>query len=69
MNQENKDLLEYALNEKPKYDEVYKYIRDNIVEPKRNAFINKEVLYTNIEQLYNRAMLLEMILNKMAEED
>lgn len=69
MNQENKDLLEYALNEKPKYDEVYKYIRDNIVEPKGNAFINKEVLYTNIEQLYNRARLLEMILNKIAEED
>lgn len=68
MNQENKDLLEYALNEKPKYDEVYKYIRDNIVEPKGNAFINKEVLYTNIEQLYNRARLLEMILNKIAEE-
>ena len=68
MNQENKDLLEYALNEKPKYDEVYKYIRDNIVEPKGNAFINKEVLYMNIEQLYNRARLLEMILNKIAEE-
>lgn len=68
MNQENKDLLEYALNEKPKYDEVYKYIRDNIVEPKGNVFINKEVLYTNIEQLYNRARLLEMILNKIAEE-
>lgn len=68
MNQENKDLLEYALNEKPKCDEVYKYIRDNIVEPKGNAFINKEVLYTNIEQLYNRARLLEMILNKIAEE-
>lgn len=68
MNQENKDLLEYALNEKPKYDEVYKYIRDNIVEPKGNAFINKEVLYTNIEQLYNRARLLDMILSKIAEE-
>lgn len=68
MNQENKDLLEYALNEKPKFDEVYKYIRDNIVEPKGNVFINKEVLYTNIEQLYNRARLLEMILNKIAEE-
>lgn len=69
MNQENKDLLEYALNEKPKYDEVYKYIRDNIVEPKGNAFINKEVLYTNIEQLYNRARLLDMILSKIAEEE
>lgn len=69
MNQENKDLLEYALNEKPKYDVVYKYIRDNIVEPKGNAFINKEVLYTNIEQLYNRARLLDMILSKIAEEE
>ena len=69
MNQQNKDLLEYALNEKPKYDEVYKYIRDNIVEPKGNAFINKEVLYTNIEQLYNRARLLDMILSKIAEEE
>lgn len=69
MNQENKDLLEYALNEKPKYDEVYKYIRDNIVEPKGYAFINKEVLYTNIEQLYNRARLLDMILSKIAEEE
>lgn len=68
MNQENKDLLEYALNEKSKYDEVYKYIRDNIVEPKGNGFLNKEVLYTNIEQLYNRARLLDMILSKIAEE-
>lgn len=68
MNQENKILLEYALNEKPKYDKVYKYIRDNIVEPKGNVFINKEVLYTNIEQLYKRARLLEMILNKIAKE-
>ena len=68
MKQENKDLLEYALNEKPKYDEVYEYIRDNIVEPKGNGFLIKEVLYTNIEQLYNRARLLDMILSKIAEE-
>lgn len=69
MSENSKGLLEYALNEKPKYDEVYKYIRDNIVEPKGNAFINKEVLYTNIEQLYNRARLLDMIPSKIAEEE
>ena len=68
MNQENKDLLKYALNEKPKYDEVYKYIKDNVIEPKLNSFINKKVLFTNIEQLYTRAANLEAIINEIAKE-
>ena len=66
--EEIKELLEYALNEKPKYNEVYTYIKDNIIEPKENRFINKEVLYANIEQLYNRARVLETIFEKLMKE-
>lgn len=68
MNQENKDLLEYALNEKPKYDEVYKYIINNIIEPKGNLFINQAIMFENIKQLYTRATNLEAILKEIAKE-
>ena len=34
MSENSKGLLEYALNEKPKYDEVYKYLKNNLIEPK-----------------------------------
>lgn len=72
--QKNKDLLEYALNEKPKYDEVYKYIRDNLIEPKlepgqMGRFINQEILLTNTKELYHRAMMLETIINELAKEE
>ena len=74
MSEDSKALLEYALNEKHKYDEVYKYIKDNIVEPKLEPgqmgyFINREVLHTNIEQLYHRAMMLETIFNELVKEN
>lgn len=74
MNQENKDLLEYVLNEKPKYDEVYKYLKDNLIEPKLELgqmghFINQEILLANTKELYHRAMMLETIINKLAEEE
>lgn len=74
MNQENKHLLEYVLNEKPKYDEVYKYLKNNLIEPKlelgqMGVFINQEVLFTNVKQLYHRAMILETIINELAKEE
>ena len=73
MNKENEILLEYLSNEKPKYENVYKYIKDNIIEPKLEfgipgKFINTEVLEANIKQLYHRAMMLEMVITKLKEE-
>lgn len=73
MNKENEILLEYLSNEKPKYENVYKYIKDNIIEPKLEfgipgKFINTEVLDANIKQLYHRAMMLEMVITKLKEE-
>lgn len=74
MNEDSKALLNYVLNEKPKYDEVYKYLKDNLIEPKlepgqMGVFINQEVLFTNVKQLYHRAMTLETIINKLEKEE
>ena len=69
MNEGSKTLLKYVLNEKPKYDEMYKYIINNIIEPKQNLFINQQILFANIKQLYTRASNLEAILKEIAKEE
>lgn len=69
MSEDSKILLKYASNEKSKYDEVYNYIMNNVIEPKRNTFINQEVLFTNIKQLYKRAATLEAIIKEIAKEE
>ena len=74
MKKENKDLLVYALYEKPKYDVVYKYLKDNLIEPKlelgqMGVFINQEILLTNTKELYRRSMILETIINELAKEE
>lgn len=74
MSENSKGLLEYALNEKPKYDEVYKYLKNNLIEPKlelgqMGVFINQEVLFTNVKELYHRAMTLETIIKELAKEE
>lgn len=74
MSENSKGLLEYALNEKPKYDEVYKYLKNNLIEPKlelgqMGVFINQEVLFTNVKELYHRAMTLETIINELSKEE
>lgn len=68
MENDIKILLEYAQNEKPKYKEVYEYI-EKIINPIESSFINQEVLFTNINQLYNRAKLLEEIINRLMREE
>ena len=68
MNKEVKDLLEYALNNKQKYDEVYKYIKDNIIEPKENVFINPKILFANVNELYKRCTQLEVIVKEIAKK-
>ena len=74
MNQQNKDLLVYALYKKPKYDVVSKYLKDNLIEPKLEPgqmghFINQEILLTNTKELYHRAMMLETIIDELAKEE
>lgn len=74
MSENSKGLLEYALNEKPKYDVVYKYLKDNLIEPKLEPgqmghFINQEILLANTKELYHRAMMLETIINELAKEE
>ena len=68
MSEKAKTLLEYTLNNKEEYDEVYKYIKDNIIEPKRNIFINQEILFANVKELYKRSTNLETIINEIAKE-
>ena len=68
MSEKAKTLLEYTLNNKEEYDEVYKYIKDNIIEPKRNIFINQEILFANEKELYKRSTNLETIIKEIAKE-
>lgn len=68
MSEKAKTLLEYALNNKEEYDEVYKYIKDNIIEPQRNIFINQEILFANVKELYKRSTNLETIIKEIAKE-
>lgn len=68
MSEKAKTLLEYTLNNKEEYDEVYKYIKDNIIEPKRNIFINQEILFANVKELYKRSTNLETIIKEIAKE-
>lgn len=63
-----KTLLEYAFEEKSKYTEVYNYI-EKIINPVEPSFINQEVLFANINQLYNRAKLLEEIINRLIKKE
>ena len=68
MSEKAKTLLEYTLNNKEEYDEVYKYIKDNIIEPKRNIFINQEILFANVKELYKRSTNVETIIKEIAKE-